>query len=109
MEFLCEEENCKLLFNKMFRLMPEYNFSASSSFQTKNDTLSYFSEQSLMQTIKQLQGCGYNEIAISLGLHRHWFCTQTLLQGYDYISITTPSSLLSPHPTSSDILTAYLI
>ena len=63
----------------------------------------------VMQTIQELQGCGYNEIAISLGLHRHWFCTQTSLQGYDYISIPTPSSLLNPHPTSSDMLMAYLI
>ena len=63
----------------------------------------------VMQTIKELQGCGYNEIAISLGLHRHWFCTQTSLQGYDYISITTPSLLLNPHPTSSDMFMAYLI
>lgn len=93
----------------MIRLMPEYSCQLHLPCKLKNDTLSSFPEQSLMQTIKQLQGCGYNETATSLGLHKHWLYTQTSCQGYDYISITTPSSPLSPHPTSSDTLTAYLI
>ena len=56
MEILLNEENPKPLFNEVIRHMSEFQLSASSSFQMKNDILPSFPEQSFMQTIKQLQG-----------------------------------------------------